>query len=121
MSSLHNVINMCPLGFILFVVIPGLTRNPVFDLLDSCFRRDDTTCEIYYGVMYAYCLLPSALCFLFFCGQCDLHFCCHPHLAFHLQLATMGLNDPMGNRKSQPHSLLFGRIIIIKDLLHLIG
>jgi hypothetical protein len=43
---------MCSLRCILFVVIPGLTRNPVSDFLDSRFRENDTTCAIYYDVMY---------------------------------------------------------------------
>jgi hypothetical protein len=50
--SIQSVINMCSLRCILFVVIPGLTRNPVSDFLDSRFRENDTICAIYYDVMY---------------------------------------------------------------------
>ena len=39
-----------------FFVIPGLTRNPVFDfdlkVLDSRFRGNDITYAIYYVVVY---------------------------------------------------------------------
>jgi len=51
-QNIHSVITICSLRFILLVVIPGLTRNPVFEFLDSRFRGNVTICASYYDVMY---------------------------------------------------------------------
>jgi len=60
------------------IVIPGLTRNPVF-FLDSCFRRND----VLYCDEYRLCKAPET-------------FCANPIFEFQISLYFLSLHLGMG-------------------------